>query len=39
MQGYRSWRAGVKPVHRLLAKIADGPMHLQIVRMEFKEVS
>ena len=30
--------AGVKPIHRLLATIADGPLHLQIVRMEFKEV-
>ena len=40
MQGYRKLEGpGVKPVHRLLAKIADGPMHLQIVRMEFKEVS
>lgn len=27
------------PIFYLLAKIADGPMHLQIVRMEFKEVS
>ena len=40
MQGYRKLEGpGVKPIHRLLAKIADGPMHLQIVRMEFKEVS
>ena len=26
---------GIKPVHRLLAKIADGPLHLQIVRIDF----
>ena len=40
MQGYRKLEGpGVKPIHRLLAKIADGPLHLQIVRMEFKEVS
>lgn len=39
MQGYRKLAGpGVKPIHRLLAKIADGPLHLQIVRMEFKEV-
>lgn len=38
MQGYRKLAGpGVKPIHRLLAKIADGPLHLQIVRMEFKE--
>ena len=30
---------GVKPIHRLLAKIADGPLHLQIVRMEFKRMA
>ena len=40
IQGYRKLEGpGVKPIHRLLAKIADGPLHLQIVRMEFKEVS
>lgn len=39
MQGYRKLAGpGVKPIHRLLATIADGPLHLQIVRMEFKEV-
>ena len=27
----------VRPVHRLLAKLADGPMHLQIVRIDFAE--
>ena len=27
----------VQPIHRLLAKIADGPMHLQIVRVDFAE--
>ena len=38
MQGYRKLAGpGVKPIHRLLAKIADGPLHLQIVRIEFKE--
>ena len=26
-------------IHRLLAKIADGPLHLQIVRVRFKEES
>lgn len=36
MQGYEKLDGiGVKPVHRLLAEIADGPLHLQIVRMEF----
>ena len=36
MQGYQKLTGpGVKPVHRLLAKIADGPLHLQIVRMGF----
>ena len=40
MQGYRKLEgSGVRPIHRLLAKIADGPLHLQIVRVEFKEVS
>lgn len=40
MQGYRKLEGpGVRPIHRLLAKIADGPLHLQIVRVEFKEVS
>ena len=28
----------VRPIHRLLAKIADGPMRLQIVRVDFREV-
>ena len=38
MQGYRKLEGpGVKPIHRLLAKIADGPLHLQIVRVSFKE--
>ena len=36
MQGYEKLEGfGIKPVHRLLAKIADGPLYLQIVRMEF----
>ena len=40
MQGYRKLEGPeVRPIHRLLAKIADGPLYLQIVRMEFKEVS
>ena len=40
MQGYRKLEGpGVKPIHRLLAKIADGPLHLQIVRVKFKEAS
>ena len=25
-----------RPIHRLLAKIADGPMRLQIVRVDFR---
>ena len=40
MQGYRKLEGpGVRPIHRLLAKIADGPLHLQIVRVKFKEAS
>ena len=40
MQGYQKLEGpGVKPIHRLLAKIADGPLHLQIVRAEFREGS
>ena len=36
MQGYQKIKGpGVKPIHRLLANIADGPLHLQIVRIEF----
>ena len=30
---------GIRPIHRLLARIADGPMKLKIVRMEFREGS
>lgn len=38
MLGYQTLRdPSVRPVHRLLAKIADGPMRLQIVRIDFKE--
>ena len=38
MQGYRKLEGpGVKPIHRLLAKIADGPLHLQIVQVEFTQ--
>lgn len=36
MEGYQKLAGpGVNPVHRLMAKIADGPLHLQIVRIEF----
>ena len=38
MLGYQSLHdPAVQPIHRLLAKIADGPMHLQIVRVDFAE--
>ena len=38
MLGYQSLHdPAVRPVHRLLAKLADGPMHLQIVRIDFAE--
>ena len=38
MQGYQALRGpGIRPLHRLLARIADGPMKLQIVRMDFQE--
>ena len=38
MQGYQKLRGpGIRPVHRLLARIADGPLKLQIVRMDFRE--
>ena len=40
MQGYQKLEGpGVRSIHRLLAKIADGPLHLQIVRVRFKEES
>ena len=40
MQRYQKLEGpGVSPIHRLLAKIADGPLHLQIVRVCFKERS
>ena len=40
MLGYQSLHdPAVRPVHRLLAKLADGPMHLQIVRIDFAEYS
>lgn len=36
MLGYQDLRGpGVRTIHRLLAKIADGPLKLRIVRMEF----
>lgn len=38
MQGYQTLRGpGIRPLHRLLARVADGPMKLQIVRMDFQE--
>ena len=38
MLGYQSLHdPAVRPVHWLLAKLADGPMHLQIVRIDFTE--
>lgn len=37
MQGYQKLRGpGIRPVHRLLARLADGPLKLQIVRIEFQ---
>ena len=40
MRGYQKLEGpGVRSIHRLLAKIADGPLHLQIVRVRFKEES
>ena len=40
MQGYQKLEGpGVRSIHRLLAKIADGPLCLQIVRVRFKEES
>ena len=40
MLGYQPLRGpGIRPIHRLLARIADGPMKLQIVRMDFREDS
>ena len=38
MLGYQKLRgAGIRPIHRLLAQLADGPLKLQIVRMEFQD--
>ena len=38
MLGYRPLNdPEVRPVYRLLAKIADGPLRLQIARVEFAE--
>ena len=38
MLGYQSLHApAVRPIHRLLAKMADELMHLQIVRIDFAE--
>ena len=40
MLGYQSLHdPAVRPVHRLLAKLADGLMRLQIVRIDFAEYS
>ena len=40
MLGYQPIRGpGIRPIQRLLARIADGPMKLKIVRMEFREGS
>ena len=37
MQGYQKLRGpGIRTVHRLLARLADGPLKLQIVRIEFQ---
>ena len=37
MLGYQDLRGpGIRPIHRLLARIADGPLKLRIVRMEFQ---
>ena len=37
MQGYQKLRGpGIRPVHRLLARLADGPLKLRIVRIEFQ---
>ena len=37
MQGYQKlWGPGIRPVHRLLARLADGPLKLRIVRMAFQ---
>ena len=36
MQGYQKLRGpGIRPLHRLLAQLADGPLKLRIVRMDF----
>ena len=38
MQGYQKLRGpGIRPAHRLLARLADGLLKLQIVRMDFRE--
>ena len=40
MLGYQDlWGPGIRNIHRLLARIADGPMKLQIVRLDFREDS
>lgn len=40
MLGYQPLHdPAVRPIHRLLAKLADGPMRLQIVRIDFVEYS
>lgn len=38
MLGYQDLRGtGIRNIHRLLARIADGPLKLRIVRMDFRE--
>ena len=40
MLGYQPIRGpGIRPIYRQLARIADGPLKLQIVRMDFREDS
>ena len=40
MQGYQKLRGpGIRPLHRLLAQLSDGPLKLRIVRMDFREDS
>ena len=40
MLGYQPLHdPAVRPIHRLLAKLADGLMRLQIVRIDFAEYS
>ena len=37
MLGYQPLQGpGIRPIHRLMARIADGPLKLRIVRMAFQ---